>query len=37
MYYLRVTQVEEYPGRLYAHSTAEMAWSSPIWVDPPRP
>jgi hypothetical protein len=33
MYYLRVTQVEEYPGRLYSHSTAEMAWSSPIWVD----
>lgn len=33
MYYLRVTQVDEYPGRLYSHSTAEMAWSSPIWVD----
>lgn len=33
MYYLRVTQVAEYPGRLYAHSTAEMAWSSPIWID----
>ena len=33
MYYLRVKQVEEYPGRLYSHSTAEMAWSSPIWVD----
>lgn len=36
MYYLRVKQVEEYPGRLYSHSTAEMAWSSPIWVDVPR-
>ena len=35
MYYLRVKQVDEYPGRLYAHSTAEMAWSSPIWVDRP--
>ena len=34
MYYLRVKQVEEYPDRLYAHSTAEMAWSSPIWIDP---
>jgi hypothetical protein len=33
MYYLRVKQVEEYAGRLYAHSTAEMAWSSPIWID----
>ena len=33
MYYLRVTQVDEYPGRLYSHSTAEMAWSSPVWVD----
>ncbi|MCC6242523.1 MAG: DUF3604 domain-containing protein [Gemmatimonadaceae bacterium] len=32
MYYLRVKQVEEYPGRLYSHATAEMAWSSPIWV-----
>lgn len=36
MYYLRVKQVEEYPGRLYSHSTAEMAWSSPIWIDVPR-
>jgi hypothetical protein len=33
MYYLRVKQVEEYPDRLYAHSTAEMAWSSPIWIE----
>jgi hypothetical protein len=33
MYYLRVKQVDEYPDRLYAHSTAEMAWSSPIWID----
>ncbi|MCW3838110.1 DUF3604 domain-containing protein [Sphingomonas canadensis] len=32
MYYLRVRQVEEYPGRLYSHSTADMAWSSPIWI-----
>lgn len=32
MYYLRVRQVEEYPGRLYSHATAEMAWSSPIWI-----
>lgn len=32
MYYLRVRQVDEYPGRLYSHSTAEMAWSSPIWI-----
>lgn len=32
MYYLRVTQVAEYSDRLYAHSTAEMAWSSPIWI-----
>lgn len=31
-YYLRVTQVDEYPGRPYSTSTAEMAWSSPIWV-----
>jgi Protein of unknown function (DUF3604) len=36
MYYLRVMQVEEYPGRLYSHSTAEMAWSSPIWIDVSR-
>jgi hypothetical protein len=36
MYYLRVMQVAEYPGRLYAHSTAEMAWSSPIWIDVSR-
>ena len=35
MYYLRVKQVDEYPGRSYAHSTAEMAWSSPIWIDRP--
>lgn len=35
MYYLRVRQVEEYPGRLYSHATAEMAWSSPIWIDRP--
>jgi hypothetical protein len=33
MYYLRVRQVDEYPGRLYSHATAEMAWSSPIWVN----
>ena len=33
MYYLRVKQVDEYPGRLYSHSTAEMAWSSPIWIN----
>ena len=32
MYYLRVTQADEYPNRLYATSTAEMAWSSPIWI-----
>ncbi|QIG80181.1 DUF3604 domain-containing protein [Stakelama tenebrarum] len=32
MYYLRVRQVDEYPGRLYSHSTADMAWSSPIWI-----
>ncbi len=32
-YYLRVTQMEEYPGRPYSHSTSEMAWSSPIWID----
>jgi hypothetical protein len=31
-YYLRVTQVPEYPGRPYSTSTSEMAWSSPIWV-----
>jgi len=31
-YYLRVQQVNEYPGRPWSHSTAEMAWSSPIWV-----
>lgn len=36
MYYLRVTHVEEYRGRLYSHSTAEMTWSSPIWIDVPR-
>ena len=33
MYYLRIRQVDEYPDRLYAHSTAEMAWSSPIWIE----
>ena len=33
MYYLRVKQVDEYAGRRYSHSTAEMAWSSPIWVN----
>jgi hypothetical protein len=33
MYYLRIKQVDEYPDRLYAHSNAEMAWSSPIWVE----
>jgi hypothetical protein len=33
MYYLRVKQVDEFPDRLYAHSTAEMAWSSPIWIE----
>lgn len=33
MYCLRVTQVEENLGRLYSHSTAEMAWTSPIWID----
>ncbi|HEY5564851.1 MAG TPA: DUF3604 domain-containing protein [Rhodothermia bacterium] len=32
MYYLRVRQVHEYPGRPWSHSSAEMAWSSPIWV-----
>lgn len=32
MYYVRVTQVEEYPGRPFSTSTSEMAWSSPIWV-----
>ncbi|WP_165793441.1 DUF3604 domain-containing protein [Hyphococcus luteus] len=32
MYYLRVTQADEYPNRLYSHSTADMAWSSPIWI-----
>jgi len=32
MYYLRVTQVKEYPNQLYGHNTAEMAWSSPIWI-----
>ncbi|MFV1980753.1 MAG: DUF3604 domain-containing protein, partial [Rhodothermia bacterium] len=31
-YYVRVTQEDEYPGRPWSHSTAEMAWSSPIWV-----
>lgn len=33
MYYLRVTQVKEYPNQLYGHTTAEMAWSSPIWIN----
>lgn len=33
MYYLRVRQIDEYPNRLYAHSAAEMAWSSPIWIE----
>jgi hypothetical protein len=32
LYYLRVTQEPEYPGRPWSYSTAEMAWSSPIWV-----
>jgi hypothetical protein len=32
-YYLRVTQKEEYPGRPYSHSTSDMAWSIPIWVN----
>lgn len=33
MYYLRVKQVDEYAGRRYSHSTAEMAWSSPVWIN----
>ena len=33
MYYLRVKQIDEYAGRLYSNSTAEMAWSSPIWIN----
>jgi hypothetical protein len=37
MYYLRIRQVDEYPNRLYAHSTAEMAWSSPIWIEKTSP
>ncbi len=32
-YYLRVTQAEEYPGRPFANTTSEMAWSSPIWIN----
>ena len=31
-YYLRVTQMDEVPGRLWAFPTHEMAWSSPIWI-----
>ncbi|MFC2126003.1 hypothetical protein ACFLU5_14465 [Bacteroidota bacterium] len=33
MYYLRVSQVNEVPDRLWAFPTNEMAWSSPIWVE----
>jgi hypothetical protein len=33
MYYVRVTQVDEYPGRTYADPAPEMAWSSPIWIE----
>ena len=32
-YYLRVTQVDEVPGRLWAFPTKEKAWSSPVWVE----
>ena len=33
MYYLRVKQVNEIWKSPWAYGTAEMAWSSPIWVD----
>ncbi len=32
MYYVRVRQVDSYPGMTYSDGTPEMAWSSPIWV-----
>lgn len=33
MYYVRVRQVDRYPGMTYADGTPEMAWSSPIWIN----
>ncbi len=32
MYYVRVIQADEYPGRTYADPAPEMAWSSPVWI-----
>ncbi len=32
MYYVRVIQADEYPGRTYADPVPGMAWSSPIWI-----
>lgn len=32
LYYVRVKQVDEYPGRPFSNTTSEMAWSSPIWI-----
>ncbi len=33
MYYVRVTQVDEHYRSPWSKTTAEMAWSSPIWIE----
>jgi hypothetical protein len=33
MYYVRVSQVDELWRSPWSHTTREMAWSSPIWID----
>jgi hypothetical protein len=33
MYYVRVAQVDELYRSPWSHTTREMAWSSPIWID----
>lgn len=32
MYYVRVIQADNYPGRTYADPAPDIAWSSPIWI-----
>ncbi len=36
MYYVRVAQVDEHYRSPWAHTTAEWAWSSPIWITDAR-
>ncbi len=33
LYYVRVTQVDEYWRSPWSNTTSEMAWSSPIWIN----